>query len=170
MSTDALALLRPVGKFRHTPYPGVLIGRVSPSEADRTPTDSKSVLAHWHGKRPELFKYLNRFTPIDGTTCFEGDDVTEELCIALEDRAASLCGQRFYVRANLRGLKGRVERQACERALGSFLWEQSAKHRDPAVVGFDDVDVVVMIEVIGKRAGFGFLNREVRGLELVKPR
>ncbi len=166
MSGDALALLPRIGRFRHTPYPGVLIGSVHCTGDE----DAKSALRRWHGSDPDLFEHLNRATPVDVTTTFERGDVTEALCIALEAYAASLCGKRFYVRATLRGLKGRVETQACERALGSFLWELTGKHGESASIGFDDADVVVAVEVVGKRVGVGFLDREIRTMNLVRPR
>ena len=167
MTGDALADLAGIGKFRHTPYPCVLIGTISTARFD---TDAKSALVEWHRTEPQLFRYLNRATPIEVTTPFERDDVTEALCVALEDRAVELCGQRFYVRVNLRGLKGRVESQACERALGSFLVEQSQAHGESAEVGFDDADLVIAVEVIGNRAGFAILDRELRSIDLVRPR
>jgi tRNA(Ser,Leu) C12 N-acetylase TAN1 len=167
MTGDALADLAGIGKFRHTPYPGVLIGTIN---TERFDCDAKSALVEWYRNEPQLFRYLNRATPVEATTRFERDDVTEALCVPLEDRAAELCGQCFYVRVNLRGLKGRVESQACERALGSFLVEQSRAHGEPAEVRFDDADLVVAVEVIGNRAGFAVLDRELRSIELVRPR
>jgi len=166
MSGDALRLLPRIGRFRHTPYPGVLVGMIERMEDE----DAKAALGRWNASEPELFEHLNRATPVDVTTQFERDDVTESLCVVLEDRASALCGQRFYVRANLRGLKGRIETQACERALGSFLWEHAQKYGSPAKIGFDDADVVVAVEVIGKRAGVGLLDRRVRAIDIIRPR
>jgi len=174
MSGKALAGLGRIGRFRHTPYPSVLIGTIESPDGSvegRTAVAGSSVaLSEWYARAPDLFEHVNRATPIDATTQFERDDVTEALCVELEKHASRLCGGRFYVRVNLRGLKGRVEAQACERALGSFLWEQSAKHGAAAEVAFEDTDIVVAVEVIGKRAGFAFLDRRMRSIDLIRPR
>lgn len=172
-----------MGRFRHTPYPSVLIGTLletdeatgeiadsSDSRSAASARDSRAILAGWYEREPALFEHVNRVTPIEVTTRFDNDDVTESLCVALEPHAVRLCGIRFYVRVNLRGLKGRVQAQACERALGSFLWEQAGAAGAAAEVGFDDADIVVAVEVVGKRAGFAFLDREARSIELIRPR
>ena len=170
----AVGALRPVGRFRSTPYPGVLIGRFAGEHdgggepgADR---DTQAALIRAAETWPRAFTDVERATPLDVVVPFERDDVTEALCEALSDRAAPVLGRSFHVRAKLRGLKGRVESHAVERALGGYLAEIAEHAGRPAGVTFDDPDVILMIQVLGCRVGFSFLERRVRELAFVRPR
>jgi tRNA(Ser,Leu) C12 N-acetylase TAN1 len=163
MGGAALADLAHLGRFRHTSYPGVLIGSVASSDASQ-------FLGEAWAREPNAFRHLHRVTPVEVTTPFVGDDVTETLCLALEREAARLHGLGFYVRARLRGLKGRVEGQAVERAIGGFLWQRSVEAGAEARITFGDPDVVVAVEVIGKNVGYALLDRETLTIPLVRPR
>ena len=100
----------------------------------------------------------------------ERADVTERLCCELERCGPSLAGKSFHVRARLRGLTDRVEKSAVERALGGYLLELAEAAGSSARVTFTDADLVLAVEVIGKRVGYGFLDRTVRSVPLVRPR
>ena len=111
---------------------------------------------------------IDRIVPVEEAVSFVRDDVTETLCEALEPRASRLCGKTFYVRVHLRGLKGRIEHPAVERALGDFLSEFAGRAGAPPKVSFKDPDVVVVAEVVGRRVGYAFLGREERSTDLVR--
>ena len=96
--------------------------------------------------------------------------MTEELCCALENAGPRVAGKSFHVRARLRGLTGRVDKSAVERALGGYLLDVAEASGAPARVTFSDPDTIVVVEVIGKRAGYAFLGRDVRAVPLVRPR
>lgn len=161
----ALALLGRYGRFRTGGYPQVLIGTVHrPSGAG----DLMAGIGALAADREACAGVLDRIVPVEDAVSFPRDDVTETLCDAFEPRAARLCGRSFYVRAHLRGMKGRVEHPAVERALGDFLCEFAAKAGEPPVVRFRDPDVVVVVEVVGRRAGYAFLTREQRSAALVR--
>jgi tRNA(Ser,Leu) C12 N-acetylase TAN1 len=117
---------------------------------------------------PGLFDDVARIIPIERTSRFERDDVTETLCESL-GAAEPLAGS-FYVRARLRGLDGRLEARAVERAVGGFLLDRAASLGLLASVGFDDPDLVVSVEVLGCQVGYGVLDRTVRLLPFVRPR
>jgi len=161
-ASEALAALSSIGAFRATPYRSVLIGWIG--------NDPAAAVADAWRRDPALFSSVVRISPLSCVVPFERDDVTEELCIALEPRASTVYGRSFYVRVRLRGLKGRVEAQAVERALGAFLVDAATRAGRPAKVTFDDPDVVVVVEVVGKRAGFGFVERGSRAVQLLRPR
>lgn len=163
MGAAALADLAHLGRFRHTSYPGVLLGTVASK-------DAAGFLAETWAREPQVFRNLHRVTPVEATAAFEGDDVTETLCLALEREAERVYGLGFHVRARLRGLKGRVEGQAVERAIGGFLSQRSLEARAEARVTFDDPDVVVVVEVIGKNVGYALLDRTALSIPLVRPR
>ena len=101
---------------------------------------------------------------------FDRHDVMEALCVALHGKGARLANKTFYVRARLRGLKGRLETQAVERALGGFLIDDAARAGGDATVRFDDPDVVVIAEVLGKTVGWAFLERDRRDPALLRTR
>lgn len=160
---QALRALGSIGQFRNSPYAGVLIGSI----ADAQPAHA---LADAYANAPEIFAEVARIIPVETSVTFGRDDVTEALCMALEGHAQRVAGKRFHVRVRLRGLKGRVESQAVERALGGFLLQRSLEMDRPATVGFDDADLVVVAEVIGRRVGYGFLDRQAMAMPLIRPR
>lgn len=161
----ALSLLGRFGRFRTGGYPQVLLGVVPrPGGRDDLLAGIDDLLgdeAAWRG-------ILEKVTPVEDAVSFARDDVTETLCEHLEPLAPRLCGRTFYVRSHLRGLAGRVEHPAVERALGDFLSEFAIRAGEPPKVRFRDPDVVVVAEVVGKRVGYAFLTREQRARPLVR--
>jgi hypothetical protein len=160
----ALSLLGGIGRFRTGGYPQVLLGvvdRADPADLRCGVEDAARGEGPWAGA-------VERIVPVERAVSFVRDDVTETLCETLEPLAPRLCGKTFYVRTHLRGMKGRIEHPAVERALGDFLFEFASRAGEPPKVRFRDPDVVVVAEVTGRRVGFGFLTRELRALPLVK--
>jgi hypothetical protein len=161
----ALALLGEVGRFRTGGYPQVLSGSVP--RPDGNLLAGISELADGGERTAGI---LDRLVPVEQAVSFPLDDVAETLCEHLEPLAARLCGKTFYVRTHLRGMKGRVEHPAVERALGDFLSELAGRAGAPPKVSFTDPDVVVIAEVVGRRVGYAFLGREERSRALIKVR
>lgn len=160
----ALALLSEFGRFRTGGYPQVLIGCVDRGGNESDLLAGLDALVH-DGERCR--GVVERIVPVEDAVSFARDDVTETLCEQLESRAARLCGRTFYVRAHLRGMKGRIEHPAVERALGDFLHELAERSGPPPKVRFADPDFVVVAEVVGRRVGYAFLDRTVRSAALV---
>lgn len=161
----ALALLSGAGLFRTGGYPQVLIGRVPRPSGKADLLSGLEALAAG-GEACEGI--LDRLVPVEDAVSFARDDVTETLCECLEPLASRLCGKTFYVRAHLRGMKGRIEHPAVERGLGDFLSEFAARAGEPPKVSFKDPDYVVIVEVVGRRVGYAFLTREDRAPGLVR--
>lgn len=160
----ALGLLGEVGRFRTGGYPQILLGCVErPGGAGDLLGGLDELLAS-----PERCQgIVDRVLPVEDSLPFARDDVTETLCERFEPLAPRLCGRSFYVRAHLRGLKGRLEHPAVERALGDFLYEFAMKAGAQPTVRFRDPDVIVLVEVVGRRVGYAFLDREHRRGPLV---
>ncbi len=161
MTGRAIEALAGLGRFRNTRYPQVLVGSIPEPAADQVAA---------YGRVAELAACLERLLPLERSLPFERADVTETLCAALESEAERVAGASFYVRARLRGLEGLLEARAVERAIGGFLVERTSGLGRPATVRFDDPDFVLMIEVVERRVGYGFLDRRVRSVPLVRPR
>ena len=157
----ALARLRGHGEFRTTGYPRVLVGEVG---------DPRAFAGEAAADEASWSSLVQKLIPIDHSSVFERDDVTENLCVALAGVGPRLAGRSFYVRARLRGMKGRLEHPAVERALGAFLVDRAAAAGEPAAVRFSDVDFVVAVEVVGARAGYALLDREMRASPLLHVR
>ena len=160
MTGVALEALRPFGSFRTAGYPRVLLGR----------TDDPRRLYGVVDDSTGLSACLSRLLPLERSLEFTGDDVTETLCHEFEGLGERVAGKKFYVRAHLRGLKGRLTHPAVERALGAFLLDRAAATGLPANVAFDDADLVVCVEVAGSRAGYAFMDSAVCALPLVRMR
>ncbi|HEY2775116.1 MAG TPA: THUMP domain-containing protein [Candidatus Binatia bacterium] len=163
----ALSLLAKIGRFRTGGFPQVLIGTVarSGSAAGDGLLEGIEELAAADPPWPDA---VDRVLPVENAVSFVRDDVTETLCEHFEPLAARLCGKTFYVRSHLRGLKGRIEHPAVERALGDFLYEKASSAGAAPKVSFKDPDFIVAVEVVGRRAGFAFLSREVRSRPMVR--
>jgi tRNA(Ser,Leu) C12 N-acetylase TAN1 len=161
----ALALVSESGRFRTGGYPQVLIGKVDRPRGAASLLDGIDGLVRDDARAAGV---IDRVVPVEEAVSFARDDVTETLCEVLEAKAPLLCGRTFYVRAHLRGLKGRVEHPAVERALGDFLHEFASRAGEPPKVTFDDPDFVVVAEVVGRRVGYGFLGRDERSAPLIR--
>ncbi|MFN2427884.1 MAG: THUMP domain-containing protein [Candidatus Binatia bacterium] len=161
----ALALLGESGRFRTGGYPQVLIGTVARPHGKDDLLAGISDLAAGGERTAGV---IDRIIPVEEAVSFPRDDVTETLCELFEPLAPRLCGKTFYVRAHLRGLKGRIEHPAVERALGDFLSEFAARAGAMPKVRFKDPDVVVVVEVVGRRVGYAFVGREHRSHALLK--
>jgi tRNA(Ser,Leu) C12 N-acetylase TAN1 len=145
----ALAELKPLGKFRTSGYRRVLVGECAPGVG----------LAELGAG---TLATVQRVFVAEQCLAFERDDVTETLCVVLEDQISRFVGKSFFVRANLRGMKGRLETPTVERALGAFLIDACVAAGEPGRVTFDDPDVVLAVETIGSTVAWALVNREER--------
>lgn len=160
MMGPALSALGELGAFRTAGYPRVLVGHVAQQDRLFEILDDSTGLS----------ACLSRLLPLERSVEFKGDDLTETLCEEFSSLGDRIAGRTFYVRAHLRGLKGRLTHPAVERALGSFLFELAAREGRPAKVAFGDPDLVVCVEVAGNRAGYAFLDSTVCRRPLVRIR
>ena len=159
----ALSRLPGFTNLRPSPHGGVAIGNLA---AD-TGGDAIDALARAHVGNPDAFRHVQRIVPIERVVSFERDDVTEALCEAMAGEGRRISGKRFYVRCRLRGMEARLEARAVERAIGAYLLDLAG---GAAKVAFDDPDVVVALEVVGRTVGYAVHDRRAIDSPLVRPR
>lgn len=162
-----LAALGRLGRFRTGGYPQVLLGVVDRSRSDAGPSLTAGIEDLVAGAAP-FDELVERVLPVERAILFRREDVTETLCEELDGAGPRLAGRSFHVRSHLRGLKGRVEHPAVERALGAFLAERAQAAGAAARVTFDDPDLIVAVEVAGQRVGYAFLDRQLRASPRVR--
>lgn len=153
----ALAELMPFGRFRTSGYRRVLLGQLN---------EGVGLAELGQGTTATV----QRAFVAESCLPFERDDVTETLCVELEPIAERFANQSFFVRANLRGLKGRLETPTVERAMGAFLIDACAAMARPARVTFDDPDLVLAVETVGSRVAWAVIDRPTRQQSFVNLR
>ena len=167
----ALSRLPGFTNLRPSPHGGVAIGNLAAEEGG----DAVDALGRAHARDPDAFRHVQRIVPIERVVSYQRDDVTEALCEAMAGEGRRISGKRFYVRCRLRGLEERLEARAVERAIGAYLLDL-AKAADTAgegrhtKVAFDDPEIVVALEVIGRTVGYALHDRRAIDSPLIRPR
>ena len=75
--------LRPLGRFRTSGYPRVLLGMVDDKGHDSAPGNGDRIarVVDFFEQNPELAAELQRVVPVEASPLFERDDVTETLFV-----------------------------------------------------------------------------------------
>lgn len=144
------------GDFHKNEYYGTILGQVP---------DPLAFLDLIHRRRaddPHAFASLGRVIPFERCFLFTPETFIPQLQAALTPYAVRLFGQRFYVRLERRGLKGRLISPEIERALDAFLLNLIHDGGGTAQIDFDQPDTIIAIETFGERGGIGFLTRSLR--------
>jgi len=144
------------GDFRKTEFFGVILGHVA------DPADFLEKIREKREQQPVAFQDLGRVVPLESCFTFEPETFQDQVREALAPYAERLNGQRFYVRLERRGFKGRIISPEAERDLDAFLVELVNKGDGSAEVTFDDPDTVLAVETIGARCGIGLLTKGLR--------
>jgi len=71
-----------------------------------------------------------------------------------------LAGKAFHVRLHRRGFKGRLVTPEEEKRLSLHLLDKLAAAGTPGRIAFDEAQTVVVIEIVGTRAGLAIWDRE----------
>ena len=104
---------------------------------------------------------LSRVVPTPCTFDFASpEEFGTKAWSAIEGFVPELKGRSFHVRVHRRGSKGRLSSQNEERRLDQALLEALARAGTPGRVEFVDPDAIVVVEVVGPRAGASLWTRE----------
>ncbi len=143
------------GDFRKTGFLGVILGHVA------EPLEFLEFVREKRDQQLVAFQDLGRIVPLANCFIFTPETFEAQLREVLAPYAERVNGQRFYVRLERRGLKGRIISPEAERNLDTFLLEKLVKIGGAAEVAFDDPDTVLAVETIGTRCGIGLLTKEL---------
>ncbi len=152
-----LGALRRLGDFHGGGYRNVLVGNVPDPPAflealrERLATDRRLAAGL---ARVVIVDVVVPVTPEDAATTLA------EATAPLLDRLAT--GPAFYVRLSRRGLKGRIDTPAIERAVGDHVWRALEARGVAPRIDFRDPDHVLVIEMLGDQAGLGLVDRAMR--------
>lgn len=148
-------LLARLGRVRRTQFFNVLTLTVGDQREFLEALAGELALA------PALREGVGHVTPVTVTFAFETvahfETKVREAALAL---LPALAGKRFHVRLHRRGFKGRLDSQVEERQLADALLPALQERGTPAQVSFDDPDAILIVEIVGQRAGLAVWNRE----------
>jgi tRNA(Ser,Leu) C12 N-acetylase TAN1 len=151
-----LGALRSLGAFWRAGYKNVVVGQVDDQRVfleavrDRLSTDML------------LETSLTKVIPIARVTTFEPATLVDTAVDLVAPHLDQVAGGRFYVRLERRGFKGVVHTPTIERLVGERVLAAVAAAGRPATVGFEDPDVIVVLETTGETLGLALVTRGLR--------
>jgi tRNA(Ser,Leu) C12 N-acetylase TAN1 len=152
-----LRSLRELGDFRGSGFRDVIIGSVESREAF---FESIERLRREH---PGRLRHLSQIVPVDKTFRFEVADFTDKLKEALAPYSETLeNGSSFFIRVKRRGHKGELSSLDIEQKMSAFIIDRMEKTGRHAQVHFEDPDKILVVEIIGNRAGIGLIPRTLK--------
>jgi tRNA(Ser,Leu) C12 N-acetylase TAN1 len=148
--------LAPFGKFRHTGYRDVVVGRV----------EDKSVflqnIQHEFEKFPFNLSALSKVIPVDRTFEFTVEDFLDKAREAVRPYIERIADSKFHTRIERRGHKGELDSHKLEQAVGEYLYMELEKLGSHPSIDFKDPDMIVVIETVGNHAGVSLVTKEMK--------
>lgn len=152
---EARRLLAPLARPEKTPFFNLLTLKVE------EPTRFLDDLGRLAAERPEAGEILGRVSPAQEAFSFaSAAEFRERSAQIVEAWAARLADRAFYVRVRRRGLRARLSSLEEERRLAGVALEALARAGRTAQVRFRDPDAVLVVEIVGPRAGMALWTRE----------
>jgi tRNA(Ser,Leu) C12 N-acetylase TAN1 len=152
---QALKLLSYYGRVRETGFYNVVVLEVEDlgEFMERLRLDRESI--------GEVKQHLGRALPAQHSFHFEDREEFERAAAqAVRAWLPRLAGKRFYVRLHRRGLKGELSSLDEERALAASLLAALEEQGTPGAISFDDPELVIDLETVGREAGVSLWTRE----------
>lgn len=148
--------LEDLGDVRRTEFFNVLVMRVEDPEAFLRDVSERATLI------PDLTdRGLSRVAPAQHTVSFRSAEEFEERAVpAVRELADSVAGSSFYVRVHRRGFGESLSSHDEERLLAGAIFDALEEDGETARVDFDDPDAVVVVEIVGPRAGISVWSRD----------
>jgi len=153
--TQALGFLARFGIVKPTSYYNVVM-----MEVRDIPELMEFLAREWESQGGRLL-LLQRVVPMSHTFNFRDHQVfgmrAVEIVSGWTDR---LAGKTFHVRMHRRGFKDQLHSEEDERFLNTAIVDATTQFGTPAVVSFEDPDMVIAVETIGTQAGISLWLRE----------
>lgn len=154
---EARAMLGRFGKVVKTPYYNVVVMAVD------DPRAVAEALAAQIAAEPGILNFISRLVPLDAA--FELgplEHAADRLFAAFEPMLPRLAGKSFHVRVHKRGPGKALSGHELERTLNERLLQALAARGTPGRIAFDDVDVILVVEIVDERAGVAAFDRAER--------
>lgn len=124
-------------------------------------TKALETIERWTEDQPALYDAIARMAPAQFTFEFESpEEFQDRVKSYLLELVPKLAGRSFHVRLHRRGLSLDLRTPEAERRFDEFVVEVAAKSGASARIGFNDPDVVIVIDTIDTRAGIAMWTRE----------
>ncbi|MCS7267643.1 MAG: RNA 3'-terminal phosphate cyclase [Geminicoccaceae bacterium] len=154
---EALGILGRYGKVHKTPYYNVLVMAVD------DPRAVAEDLAARIAAEPGILNFLSRLVPLeDAFELGPLEGAADRLFAALAPMVPRLAGRSFHVRVHKRGPGKALSGHELERRLDERLLAELEARGTPGRIAFDDVDVVLVVEIVDERAGVAAFDRGER--------
>ena len=153
--TQALGFLARYGVVKPTSYYNVVMMQV------RDIPELMGLLAReWESQGGRLL-LLQRVVPMSHTFHFRDHQAFGNRAAEIvSDWTDQLAGKTFHVRMHRRGFKDQLRSEDEERLLNTVIVDATTRSGNPAVVSFEDPELVVAVETIGNEAGMSLWERE----------
>ncbi|WP_305045976.1 THUMP domain-containing protein [Geoalkalibacter sp.] len=148
--------LAPFGEFRRTEFLGVALGQV------KDPRAMLETIRREREKKFYAFQDLGRIIPLERVFSFEVEEFFIQLRENIGPFVERFAGLSFHARLERRGHKGEIISPDIERDIDAFLLAQLKANGTPGRIDFDNPDLILAVETVGDRCGFGLLGRELR--------
>lgn len=151
----ARELLAEYGEVWPSDYLNILAMRVE------NPLRFLQTLLERESENPGALDVLGRVLPVERSFTYQSPEEFERKANdAVSQLAPELAGKRFHVRMYRHGFKGRLSSSVEERMLGQALLDTLKQSGAETEVSFDDPDAILVIEMLGNRAGLCLCSRE----------
>ncbi|MFN3484016.1 MAG: RsmD family RNA methyltransferase [Planctomycetota bacterium] len=152
---EARRLLAPLARPAKTPFFNLLTLKVE------DPVRFLDDLGRLAAERPEAGEILGRVSPAQEAFFFaSAAEFRERSEKIAEAWAPRLADRTFYVRVRRRGLRARLSSLEEERRLAGTVLDALTRAGRTARVRFEDPDAVLVVDIVGTRAGMAVWTRQ----------
>lgn len=151
-----LRFLEEYGEFKGSGFRDVVLGWVEDVDAFLKRLEDLRL------ETPVKLNCLSQIVPLGKTLHFDVFDFMDKLREVISPFVEKIENKKFYVRVKRRGHKGEISSQKVEKEMAGFILDTLEKGSKRAQVGFEDPDVILIVETIGNWAGVGLIGKEMR--------
>lgn len=151
-----LQVLTQHGEFKSSGFKDVLQGHV---EDVRFFLEKLELMRQ---ENPDRINALSQIVPLERTFYFKLPDLMDKLKETISPYIEKIEDKKFYVRVKRRGHKSELSSQEMEKEIAGFFVENFENAGKQAHVGFNDPDVILVVETIANWAGVAWITRDMK--------